>query len=357
MSVARKLLGVFRQIQYRIYGRPFYGVMPAGVPCRVEDRTPEITHGDVVHPCVRYNAEGFEGHHWWMVYTPYYAAKADLENPVLCYADPREGELPTDWKFYCVIRHRPKYGYNSDPTMFFNGGRLFVFWRENATPGTKASQYCRATFGCEVQHGECVPFDQPLLAEPSENEDRETCPTLLPSDDGYLAYAMHLRFFSPSLRYRKGAWGKFLNRCALVGDLLGLYSQQKSYGLAIWKGNSLERPLHYTKTVKFKGVNKLYRPWHIDFFDWDGVRYAIIQTNQSNADICLAKSTDGETFELFKKPLITNRTIDMIGIYKPSAIMIDGQFYLFYTAQSKNDRALNKLFCVRCDFKELMQKI
>lgn len=357
MSVARRLLGLFRELQYRMYGRSFVGVMSHGDVCSVEDRTPGLTHGDVVHPCVRYIEECFEGHKWWMVYTPYYAANASLENPILCYGDSETDEAPKRWFFCCVIQPQQSRGYNSDPTMFFRDGRLFVFWRENETPRTDAFHCCRATFGGEVKAGKLVPFENPLLVEPLNYEDRETCPTIIPSDGSYMSYAMHLRFFSSRLRSMKGVLGKLLNRCAVVLDLLGVCSQQKSYGIAIWTGDTLQHSFSYKKTVRFKGVNKLYRPWHMDFFDYDGVRYAIVQTNQSNADLCLAKSTDGETFTFFKKPLITNRTIDMVGIYKPTALVVDDVFYLYYTAQDKDNRALNKLYMTKMSINQILNSV
>ena len=354
MSVARRLLGLFRELQYRMYGRSFVGVMQPGMLCTVEDRTPEMTHGDVVHPCVRYIEEGFEGHKWWMVYTPYYAANASLENPVLCYGDSDDSEAPTHWLFYCEIQPQQSKGYNSDPTMFFKDGRLFVFWRENETPRTDACGCYRATFGGEVKSKKLVPFENPILMEQFDIEDRETCPAIIPSGDGYMAYAMHLRFFSSRLRTMKGFFGKVVNRCSVMLDLLGLYSQQNSYGVAVWSGDSLQNSFVYKKTVRFNGVNRLYRPWHMDFFDYDGMMYAIVQTNQSNADLCLARSEDGETFTFFKKPLITNRTIGMVGIYKPTALVVDDVFYLYYTAQDKGNRALNRLYVSKTSINQLL---
>ena len=75
-----KLLENYRRFLFACHGYTSNGVMPKGVPCNVEDPTIETTHGDVVHPCVRYIEEGFEGHQWWMVYTPYYAGNDKLEN-------------------------------------------------------------------------------------------------------------------------------------------------------------------------------------------------------------------------------------------------------------------------------------
>ena len=68
-------------------------------------------------------------------------------------------------------------------------------------------------------------------------------------------------------------------------DVLGIWSQQKSYGIAIWRSNSLFEQFTYERTVLFLNKNRLYRPWHLDLFDYNDKRYAIVQTNQCNADV------------------------------------------------------------------------
>ena len=96
----------------------------------------------------------------------------------------------------------------------------------------------------------------------------------------------------------------------------------------------------------------------MDFFDWQGKRYAIVQTNQSNADLCLAVSEDKENFKFLKKPLITNASIGKIGIYKPCAgVTSDGTFYLYYTAQDFNNRALDRLYLTKMEFDSLLSQI
>lgn len=141
-------------------------------------------------------------------------------------------------------------------------------------------------------------------------------------------------------------------------DLLGVYSQQKSFGIAIWKGskNATEQ-CQYDKTVQFINKNKLWRPWHMDFFDYEGRRYALVQTNQCNADIALAYSDDLYHFTFYKKPLITNHSIGKIGLYKPTGLVLNGIFYLLYTAQDKDNRALNKLYMTEMNFLKLIDSI
>ena len=155
----------YRRIIYLLHGLPSTGIMSSGIPCRVEDPTIENTRGDVVHPCVRYIEECFEGHHWWLVFTPLYAGDDSLENPRLYYGDARNGQAPTEWNYYCTIKDCPEYGYNSDPTMLYKDGKLYIFWRECETPVTKELGCSHATMGCFVKNKIVTYLTIPLMTE------------------------------------------------------------------------------------------------------------------------------------------------------------------------------------------------
>lgn len=359
MEVGRGFINIYRTLQFFLYRRHRLGEMPPGIRCQLEHFRYDENHGDIVHPCVRYLEDGFEGHHWWMVYTPYYNGQASMENPILCYSDSAEKMPPNKWRFYALVSEKPKDGYNSDPTLFYKDGSLYVLWRENVSQNKTNYPYSRATFLAKVENGKVIRHNTPLLIAEQEPVDPECCPSIMKdSEENVIAYAMHLRFFSPKIRSLKGLLRKVVEKITLLLDFAGIYSQQKSYGIAIWKGDKeLNRPFRYFKTVKFKNKNPLYRPWHMDFFDYKDRRYAIVQTNQCNADICLAWSLDKENFTFYNKPLITNNTINAVGIYKPCAGVINNTFYLYYTAQQLSDRRKNELFLTTCEFKELISKI
>lgn len=358
MDFNRFSLSTYRIVQYFVCRRYRYGILKSGTEVTIDPFRIEENHGDIVHPCIRYIEDGYLGHKWWMVYTPYYNADASLENPILCYADNNDATPPTEWKFYCLINDKPYNGYNSDPTLLYKDGALYVFWRENYEDGTYA--YYRATYGAKVIENGIRKIENPLLLTRDPEEDPETCPCFMPSKDGQvMAYGMHLRFHSPRIKRIRQPFRNWISKITLISDLLGLYSQQKHFGLALWQqdDDNWLKPYKYIKTVRFKRCNVLYRPWHMDFFDWCGKRYAIVQTNQCNADIALAVSEDYENFTFFKKPLITNATIGKLGIYKPCALVIKGMFFLYYTAQDADNRSLNKLYCVSSDFASLLNQI
>lgn len=355
----RKLLLIYRRILFWVCERKWYGVMNKGESVCIEQFHADENHGDVVHPCVRYIADGFEGHYWWMVYTPYYKADAAIENPILCYANGNDPNTPPiEWKHYCLVNEKPLNGYNSDPTLFYHEKQLYVLWRENYT--YKARPYYRATFIARVMKGNVERMADPVLVTYDSEIDNETCPCFMPDKNGtIMAYGMHLRFHSKHIKSLWPLLQKIANRMVSITDLLGLYSQQKHYGLAIWRqNNTFLEPFIYEKTVKFDNCNGLYKPWHMDFFDYCNQRYAIVQTNQCNADICLAVSNDNIHFSFYKKPLITNATIGKAGIYKPCAgVTKDGTFFLYYTAQDINNRSLNKLYLTKMNFAVLIEKI
>ena len=232
-----------------------------------------------------------------------------------------------------------------------------MFWREYGTEAVYALGHQVATFGAKVKSGGIVDEYGPVVWSDDMELDNEVSPTFIEKEDGYLCLAMHLQFHSKWIKRQMPALKRLLTKLLAVTDLLGFGSQQKSFGIARWFSEEINRPFKYRDTVKFKNCNSLYRPWHMDFFEYQGRLYAIVQTNQCNADLCLAYSEDYEHFTFFKKPLITNATIGKLGIYKPTAGVVDDTFFLYYTAQDADNRALNKLYMTKIEYGQLCSLI
>ena len=357
MSISRDILSAYRKLQYKLYRRLEYGTMPPGELCTHTPFEEEINHGDVVHPCVRYVPEGYLGHKWWMVYTPYYAANDTIENPILCYADAEEPHAPKEWKVAYQVQKQPSKGYNSDPTLFYDGNKLYVMWRENLTDRCDSAGYVRATFGAEIKANGISEIFGPLVGTKDAEEDTEVSPTFMRDKDGSLVcYAMHLKFHSKIVMSLPSVVKRIVNIFIKAFDVLGIWSQQKSYGIAIWRSNSLFEQFTYERTVLFLNKNRLYRPWHLDLFDYNDKRYAIVQTNQCNDDICLVESMDGINFNFLDAPLMTNRTCEKVGIYKPTGGIVNNIFYLYYTAQESSNRDLNKLYLTETIYSKIVQR-
>lgn len=354
----KRLYYAYKKLLFCVYGRQLYGVLPIGSQCVVVNMEDTPSKGDIVHPCVRYIPEGFRGHRWWMVYTPYYCAKSKMENPILCWGKSEGVEPPLEWVVEETVVGVPIIGYNSDPYMLYENGRIIVFWRENDTERTTKAGMHHAVFAKTYEeNGNSYDFNTPVLYSKDFYYDNEVSPVFLKKGDKYVAYATHFRFKLPWVQFRKKTLRKFANKILMVLNILDIYSQQKMFGLAIWDGDKALSDYKYSKTVKWKNCCSLYKPWHLDMFEHGGKIYAVVQSNSENGDILLAESLDGLTFSLFNKPLITAASIKMTAIYKPTACVIDGAFHLFYTAQNPKEKGLNKLFVTSLDFADLLDKV
>lgn len=358
MSFIRNLISAYRVFQYRIFDRHTYGIMDVGVECSHTPFEQEVNNGDVVHPCVRYIPEGYLGYKWWMVYTPYYKSNDKTENPILCYADSNEDNPPSKWIVKYQVQAQPRKGYNSDPVLLYCDNMLHVMWRESDTDRCDLNSCRRATFGAVVHENKVGDVFGPLLKTSDAEIDSEVSPFFYKSAKGkYGAFAMHLQFHSRFINKLPKKLHKVVSKFVTALDVIGIYGQQKCYGIAQWSSTRIDTAFKLDKTVKFINCNKLYRPWHFDFFVYKDKIYSIVQTNQCNADICLAESVDGVHFRMYNKPLMTNATSGRVGIYKPTGGVVGDVFYLYYTAQNKNIRGLNKLYLTQCNFSELLKQL
>jgi len=353
----RGLLNIYRRVLYVLFRLNRNAVMPLGEDCSISRFDFDINQGDIVHPCVRYSEKPFKGYHWWLIYTPYYKANSDIENPILCFGISENNDPPTKWEVYSQIIGKPSFGYNSDPTMFFDSAGLRIYWRENSTPATSRDSLRRATYGCVISESSRYDIKNPILWETMEFEDKEVSPAIFKSENTYAAFSMHIRFKHSKLHSAHRVIEKPIQLLLRFLSILEIYNEQACYGIAVWQSQSPDETFKYIKTTKIKNTNKLYRPWHLDVFDHDGKLYSVVQTTQNNADICLAVSDDNESFTMYSYPLITNASIGKAGIYKPTAFVHKGLFYLYYTAQDKDNRSLNKLYLTKLPFDELIRKL
>lgn len=357
------LAGSFRKLLFRLCGKPIEGVFKSGALCQIEDPTGDVTHEDVIHPCVRYIEEGFEGHRWWMVYTPLYGWNDKLENPRLCYADADKGKVPTKWFFYCDIIGCPTTGYNSDPTMLYKEGKLYVFWRECHTPRAKSLGCYYVVVGCRVIGKNVTYLSNIQMQEQNLYDDKEVCPTIIDSDGIIKAYSLHQRYEPSCILVFPKPILKGVLRLLDLFNVFRLYSRIKCRGIAIWSGSGeIENTYHYIKTAKIQGVGRLYQPWHMDLFKATSEKgnrllFAVVQSNEKFADICLAWSEDGETFNLCKTPLISSHSKKMNGLYKPTAQVVDGVFYMYYTIRDPENKSLHKLYVTTKDWNSLISDL
>jgi hypothetical protein len=308
-------------------------VLSYGNRCSVLTPISNVYKNDVLHPSVVYIPGGFGGHKWWMAQTPYYLCDNQIENPILYYADEeKDGAAPTKW--IPAINHplveapEPKgTGYNSDPNLFYEDGKLWLFWRENWSNNCEKNNMKRAVFGMSSTDG--VTWDLSTrkfyMGAKGGDYDPAMCPILKKEKDVYRFYASNFQF-KPS---------------------------RVSLGLAVWEGHSLEKPDFKLKTITKIKCDKRYQPWHFDMVTYDNKYYMILQTNESMGNISIGESTDGCNFTILPKPLIVQNATHL-ALYKPTAVIKDKIFYLYYTVKDSLDRNHNVLYLTKMPFKDVL---
>lgn len=276
--------------------------------------SPEIYKNDNIHPCVRYIPEGFAGHKWWMCTTPYPLQDSSVENPILYYGDSETSTPPTSWLGGVVVEGSPSKGYNSDCNLFYDGTRLWVFWRENYTPDTSAIDVFRAVFGKYTLDGTTFSdkklFCKDTFSVEGKNGDTEMCPCVAMIGDKLKMYATHYEFLPT----------------------------RQPYGLAIWGIENNDLMNHQFVYEKTTGLlyKKNFNFWHFDMFQYDGKYYCVTSPELGN-EILLGVSDDGVNFNFWNTPLIS-QDVAKVGYYyyKPTAMVIDGILYLWHPVRIGN---------------------
>jgi len=320
--------------------------MPLGTPVEITTPEQDKYRNDCLHPCVRYIPSGFAGYNWWMVQTPFYGRDNKLENPVLYFS--KDKTFPLKWECMGIIRDTPLTGFNSDPTLYFEDNKLWIFWRECSSPLCNKLNVLRATVGFSTTDGMHYSPLQVYLTDNHPDKDTEQCPILIKKKDKYLFYAVHYRY-TPV---------------------------RKNIGIAIWEGTSLEQPdFRLKETPQFKPVYTCdawkqlitknhywfipiplkYDLWHFDLFEYKNKLY-MFSSSEWGKNILLSVSDDFVTFKTFQKPLINTFYTESIErhwkyYYKPTGYIKDDMLYLYFTASGEKDVNSNKLYFTKAKLK------
>lgn len=308
-------------------------IMTLGVLLNILTPEPDKYKNDLIHPSVLYIPNGFAGRKWWMVATPYYNRNSSIENPILYYGVEKEdGTPPTEWIAVGVVEDTPSRGYNSDGCLYFDGVKLWIFWRENNTQDTVDAGYKRATFGVSTTDG--LTFSQKKLFAgeltgegDTYKEDSEMCPIITDMNGKLQLYGCHYEF-EPNKQPR---------------------------GLAIWdiENNDLEnKAFTRTKTVGqlyYRGFNF----WHFDIFRHDNKFYCVV-TPEKGDEILLGVSDDAENFKFWSTPLLSTAVSGAEYMYKPCARVIDGTFYLWHPVKVNG---VNKIHMSQMNFTQLLSSL
>lgn len=304
------------------------------LPVEVTTPEPEKYHNDVLHPCIRKMSNG----KYVMVQSPWYKCQDGIENPILYISDD-----PMHWDNGIIVEDTPAKGYNSDPTVFEENGRVYVLWREVETPFCEANNTTIATVGVYTDdYGKSFSEKKIYIANDDIRIDTEMSPIVIKYKEKYRIYASWYQM-----------WRK----------------DRHNLGIAIWEGTSLENPdFKLCKNVpfkekmicdKFKQI-KLFghyfffpKPhkfdlWHFDLFEKAGILYMV--ASEEDADVVmLAVSEDWENFRMIRKPLINSFCMQNIvdyrqKYYKSTVVVEDKNLRLFYTANPQEQYFTHQLY-------------
>jgi len=313
--------------------------MPVGEFVEVISPDYKKYHNDCLHPCIRFIPSGFAGYNWWMIQSPYYNRNNKIENPILYYS--KDKTFPLNWEFKSLICDTPIKGFNSDPSLFYEENKLWIFWRECLTPLCEKLKVSMATVGYSTVDGVNFSELKVYLTQKGKNYDMEQCPILIKRKNKYLFYAAYYQY----------------------------EPVRKNLGLAIWEGNSLDKPdFSIKKTIPFESIltcdkfkqlrisnHFIFIPkplkhdlWHFDLFEYKNKLY-MFSVAEWGDNIMLSISDDYENFKTIAKPLVnTHYSEQYTGYrqyyYKPTGYIDNDILYLYYTSVGKDNTQNNELY-------------
>ena len=333
---------VFCACIYILLFYPQQSIRPRDIhEVHVSTPEPEKYHNDCLHPCIRRMSDG----RYVMVQSPWYKCKNDVENPVLYISAD-----PTHWDNGIVVADTPEKGYNSDPNVYEENGRIYVFWREVLTPLCLQLGAFSAVVGFYTDD-EGISFSDKQIYLINYDKQVETiiCPILMKHEGKYRFYA---------------SWYRIEEQ------------DRHNLGLAIWEGTSLEHPdFRISKQVPFTSryicdkykqlkifghvfyipVPHKFDLWHFDLLEHDGKLYMFASEEMGDVEM-MAVSNDWEHFRLMRKPLINAHHMENFvsyrqNYYKPTAfVKEDGEMQFFYTSNRSKNSYTYKLYTAAFKF-------
>ena len=288
---------------------------------RLDDRYGEY----LIHPCVRHIPGGLAGHEWWMVVTPYPRTDVRYENPVLYYGEGNGPVPPERWCFCAIVQGPHARGYNADGNLYFDGSRLWVFWKETDTENTLAESGGHCMMGRPFDGRSFGPVKK-FMDNPDTSAIRIIAPCVI-------AVGGQVKCLATRFERREE-------------DALLPHGRS---GLSLW---CLEGTLETGRFVFEQDLEPEYPAafdfWHADFFEAEGSFYSVV-TPENAASVLLGVSGDGINYRFCPVPLLSSAGNLYLGMYKASAVVADGRFYLIFPRRTLDGRK-SRLYCSSVDW-------
>lgn len=295
----------------------------------------DCNYGDwLIHPCVRYISEGFAGHKWWMVVTPYPNYNSKYENPILYYGEGNEDVPPQKWHFVGIVQGPYERGYNADSNLHYDGKKLWIFWKESDTENTKPESAYKNMMGrCfdGKKFGPKINF--------CDNPDDKSMYLAAPVVYNIKGRTKCLGVYSPN-----------------IGDNTpGVVKKPRSLAVFGLEGNLDENRFKF-ETIAKQAYYSGFDFWHIDIFDYKNKYYSLV-TPERGTEIIMGESEDGLSYKHFDKPLLHSNGKHRIPyMYKASGLVVNDTFHLFYPSKLKDKKRVH-IFCSSINFEKLLKNL
>lgn len=271
------------------------------------------------HPSIYYNPSGWNGHKWWLASTPYPYATDVFENPCIYYADDNNGEPPVSFTpingtasgDYTVINNpivkvASNTATNSDPDLIVVDNVMYMISRNN-------------------------PDNHSPFAQKSLNGQAWT-----PRDSNALWNNVELglpELISPAFVELSNS--KIRAYCCSgtsgINNINPSLATGVSWGIYMMEGTTFENggDFEYKGKCYITG-DKNVQPWHMDVILHDNIYYMlvcakVIGSSSGSMQLFMATSTDGITFNMFKKPLLYT-----FAQYRPTLCITDNDALVIY---------------------------
>lgn len=321
-----------------LFGIAFYFYPKQSFPpgININLNIPDVKYNDdCLHPCVRFVENGFIGHKWWMIQSPYFNRNSKIENPILFYSDEK---IPLNWKFFKIVKDTPQKGYNSDPNLFFEDNKMWILWRECYTENCDAND--SECIVCAKYTSDGIKFSDEiiLLKQKSiKSNDNILSPSLLKYKDVYYLFTVDYQFLPQRKNNSIVIWEspnlietEFKVKCKCASD--NILTVDK------WK------ELQVLNTILFIPKPLRHDIWHIDLFEKDN-KIFIVSVSEWGDNIMLSELIDFKYIRTNHKPLLNNhalqKTLKRRTYFYKSSFVNNGNKFIFYTTTENNS---NKLF-------------
>lgn len=282
----------------------------ASEPISIETPEPYAsTQGQATHPDVYYNKDGWNGHKYWMAFTPYHNSDEENENPSVVYSDDGINFLELEGASNPI--DSPEKGlqsnnaHMSDTDMVIrDDGVMEVYYRYRDRGVGKGETIFRKTTTDAVNWTE----REVVMKGYTDSGKDILSPAIVLKDNMYQMWWVENTTVYTSK-----------SETALEGD----WTEKEEVSLG------------------FDG--KKMSPWHLDMYYENGVYYLVLNVNESDIysqrSLTIGKSVDGVDFTNIKTIMRpTESNWDNRDIYRGSIVKVGSIYKLYYSAMNKDKK-------------------